>query len=138
GVVDEALADRKAVYFPRVFKSGLEFLEATPENLAPGSYGVPEPRGGPVLDPSACAVLFVVPGLAFDPAGTRLGRGGGHYDRALPTYPRGLRVALAAEAQLSPDLPGEAWDQPVDAVATERRLLWSSARPGSGSKENPT
>jgi 5-formyltetrahydrofolate cyclo-ligase len=83
-------------------------------------------------------VLFVVPGLAFDSAGTRLGRGGGHYDRALATYPRGLRVALAAEAQLSPDLPSDTWDQPVDAVVTERRLLWSAARPRPGIKENPT
>jgi 5-formyltetrahydrofolate cyclo-ligase len=50
-----------------------------------------------------------------------------------------LRVGLAAEAQLSPALPREAWDQPMDAVVTDRRLLWSAARPGrTGIKENLT
>lgn len=139
GIVEAALADNKIVYFPRVAATGLEFLEASPGDLIPGAHGIPEPRVGRRLPESVSDLLFLVPGVAFDPAGTRLGRGGGHYDRALAAHPRGLRVGLAAEAQLAPALPRDAWDQPMDAVVTDRRLLWSAARPGrTGTKENLT
>src|SRR4029077_10552335 len=100
GIVEAALADGKIVYFPRVAATGLELLEASPGDLTPGAYGIPEPHVGPRLPESVSDLLFLVPGAAFDPAGTRLGRGGGHYDRALAAHPGGLRVGLAAEAQL--------------------------------------
>ena len=130
GVVDAALELGKAVYFPRVVEPGtIQFLEASPRDLTPGAYGIPEPRNGRPLPRSESEVLFLVPGLAFDHDGRRLGRGGGHYDRTLALYPRGLRAGLAAEIQLAPGLPYDSWDQPVDAVVTERRLIWS-ARPG--------
>ncbi len=90
GIVEAALADGKIVYFPRVAATGLEFLEASPGDLTPGAYGIPEPRVGQRLPESVSDLLFLVPGVAFDPAGTRLGRGGGHYDRALAAHPRGL------------------------------------------------
>jgi len=135
-VVDAALELGKSVYFPRVVESGIQFLEASPGDLIPGSYGIPEPRDGRPLSRSESAVLFLVPGLAFDHDGTRLGRGGGHYDRTLALYACGLRAGLAAETQLSPRLPCDPWDQPVDAVVTERRLVWSAVRPGI--KENLT
>ena len=141
-VVDRALADGKTVYFPRVVGPAIEFLESPPQDLTPGAYGIPEPRHGRPLDRSALDVILLVPGLAFDAAGIRLGRGGGHYDRALEMYPHGLRVGPAAESQLSPGLPRDDWDQPMDLVVTERRLLWSTARagghPGTGIKENLT
>ena len=141
-VVDRALADGKAVYFPRVVGTGIEFLESTPQELTPGAYGIREPRHGRPLDRSISDVLLLVPALAFDATGIRLGRGGGHYDRALAMYPNGLRVGPAAESQLSPGLPRDDWDQPIDVVVTERRLLWSTARaghhPGTGIKENLT
>ncbi|HKA29534.1 MAG TPA: 5-formyltetrahydrofolate cyclo-ligase [Candidatus Binatia bacterium] len=136
GVVDVALGLGKTLYFPRVVEPGIQFLEASPGDLTPGSYGIPEPRSGRPLPRSESAVLFLVPGLAFDQEGRRLGRGGGHYDRTLALYPRGLRAGLVAEIQLAPGLPSDSWDQPVDAVVTERRLVWSAARPGI--KENLT
>jgi 5,10-methenyltetrahydrofolate synthetase len=129
-VVAAALSLGKRVFFPRLVESSLQFLEASPGDLTPGPYGIPEPRDGRPLSPSESAVLFLVPGVAFDPGGGRLGRGGGHYDRTLALYPRGLRAGLAAESQLSPGLPCDPWDQPIDTVVTERRLVWSAARPG--------
>jgi 5-formyltetrahydrofolate cyclo-ligase len=139
GVIEAALAGGKSVYFPRVEGSRLEFLEAAPGDLTPGPYGIPEPRDGRQLPASVSDAIFLVPGVGFDPAGTRLGRGGGHYDRALAMYPRGLRVGLTSEAELASTLPREAWDQPMDAIVTERRLLWSAARAGRTSiKENLT
>ena len=127
-VVEAALRDGKTVYFPRVAGSDLEFIAGVPQYLFPGAYGILEPPAGPTLNPEARDVLFLVPGVAFDDSGARLGRGGGHYDRALARHPHGLRIGLTTEAQLSADLPTDPWDQRVDAVATERRLLWASVR----------
>src|SRR5262249_35357779 len=104
-LVQVALATGKTVYFPRVVDSTLEFLSALPEDLQPGAYGVLDPSSGKPLDLRLPDVLFLVPGVAFDPAGLRLGRGGGHYDRALARHPHGLRIGLAAEPQIRPALP---------------------------------
>ncbi|WP_428569470.1 MAG: 5-formyltetrahydrofolate cyclo-ligase [Solidesulfovibrio sp. DCME] len=96
------------------------------DDLAPGSYGILEPR------PDACrpAEAFspgaiLVPGLAFDPSGARLGYGGGYYDRLLsqPAAAGAFVVGLAYDFQIVPRLPREAWDKPVDAVVTERQTL---------------
>ncbi len=127
-LVGAALADGKTVYFPTVTGAGLAFLDATPDHLRPGTHGVLEPTSGLPLPPGASSVVFLIPGLGFDPTGGRLGRGGGYYDRALAEHPRGLRLGLAFDADLSPALPLDVWDERVDAVATEQRLLWSSAR----------
>ncbi len=135
-LVESGLATGKTVYFPRVVEPGLEFLVAAPTDLQPGAYGVPEPTSGRRLSGGGAGVLFLVPGLAFDPQGGRLGRGGGHYDRALAGYPCGLRLGLTIDADLASVVPCDAWDQRVDAVVTERRLLWSAARPETAFKES--
>jgi 5-formyltetrahydrofolate cyclo-ligase len=79
--------------------------------------------GGSALEDDAPGVVFVVPGVAFDGHGVRLGRGRGWYDRALVRHPRAVRIGLAFELQLVDAVPEEAWDVRVDAVATEARLL---------------
>lgn len=70
--------------------------------------------------------LIVVPGVAFDRRGHRLGMGGGDYDRlfARPEYMRPTRIGLAFGFQLVDFLPGEDWDLPIHALSTERGLLW--------------
>jgi len=135
-LVASGLQGGRTIYFPRVTEVGLEFLPGSPSDLHPGRHGILEPPvSAEPLSNSRRDVLFLVPGLSFDPRGRRLGRGGGHYDRGLAGYPRGLRLGLAMDADLSPALPGEAWDEPVDAIVTESRLLWSAARPGTVCKE---
>lgn len=70
--------------------------------------------------PAETLEAVLVPGLAFDRDGRRLGRGGGHYDRFLArTRPGCLRVGLCFEGQWLPAVPVEAHDQAVDAVVTE-------------------
>lgn len=90
-------------------------------DLAPGPRGLSEPVG-PRLGPDAIAEadLAVVPALAVDPAGRRLGRGGGSYDRALTrvTPGRALVVALLHDGELVDAVPAEPHDRPVDAVIT--------------------
>ncbi|GAE30728.1 5-formyltetrahydrofolate cyclo-ligase [Halalkalibacter hemicellulosilyticus] len=66
--------------------------------------------------------LVVVPGVAFDQNGFRIGYGGGFYDRYLANY-KGQTVALATEVQIQPELPVEPHDRPVDYVITESRCL---------------
>jgi len=87
---------------------------------------------GPDLHPTEVD-LVLVPGLAFDRTGRRLGRGGGHYDRFLPRLrPDCRRIGLCFEGQLVDAVPVEPWDQSVDAVATESGVYaggaWSGQR----------
>jgi 5-formyltetrahydrofolate cyclo-ligase len=79
--------------------------------------GGSEPRLG--VDSVTEAALVLVPAFAVDPAGHRLGRGGGSYDRALARVPAGTPVAaLLYREELVPDVPVESWDRPVTSVVT--------------------
>ena len=88
--------------------------------LAPGRFGLLEPVG-PRLGPTAigAAEVVVVPALAVDRTGVRLGRGGGYYDRALRHVRPGARlVAIVFDDELLDALPVEPHDQRVTAVVT--------------------
>ncbi|OGR20235.1 MAG: 5-formyltetrahydrofolate cyclo-ligase, partial [Deltaproteobacteria bacterium RIFOXYB2_FULL_66_7] len=68
--------------------------------------------------------IIVVPGLAFDRRGNRLGRGFGYYDRFLESVPESVpRVGLAFADQRIPEVPVEAWDVPVHALVTEEGVI---------------
>jgi 5-formyltetrahydrofolate cyclo-ligase len=82
--------------------------------------------------------LVVVPGLAFDPAGTRLGRGRGYYDRAVAALRRDgavTVVGVAFDLQVVPELPRDSWDQMVDLIVTERRVLICREMPATDPSE---
>ncbi len=87
--------------------------------LAPGKWGIPEPvMKIPV--PSQKIDLVLVPGIAFDRRGNRLGRGGGYFDRFLSSIPQRIRkVALAYSFQIVERVPVTPQDVPVDEVITE-------------------
>lgn len=89
--------------------------------LAPGYGGIAEPQVPQWVPEGERVDLAVAPGLAFDPAGMRLGHGGGHYDRllALPVLRGAFKVGLAFEMQVVKALPGCPWDVAMDAVVTE-------------------
>ncbi|WP_298213709.1 5-formyltetrahydrofolate cyclo-ligase [Acidocella sp.] len=82
--------------------------------LRPGRYGTRHPEGE-ALTPE----VLLVPLLAFDARGHRLGYGGGYYDRSLAALPRALAIGCAYAAQEVAELPAEPTDMPLDAVATE-------------------
>lgn len=90
-------------------------------------HGVSEPVGGTAAKLSSVD-LVLVPGLAFDEAGHRLGRGAGFYDRFLEEF-RAQRKSKAAalgicfEAQLVGEIPAEKHDQTLDGLVTEKRVL---------------
>jgi 5-formyltetrahydrofolate cyclo-ligase len=80
-----------------------------------GYAGIPEPvEDGPVADDETALVLM--PGLAFDPEGHRIGYGGGFYDRFLAKEPEHPTLALCYAFQMLPKLETEEFDIPVDCV----------------------
>ncbi|SNS68815.1 5-formyltetrahydrofolate cyclo-ligase [Geodermatophilus saharensis] len=109
------------VLLPVVPESGTDLRWAVDTGrLVPGRYGILEPAG-PRLGPTAVgtAEVVVVPALAVDRDGTRLGRGGGWYDRALQhVRPGAVVVALVFDDELVDRLPALAHDRPVTAVVT--------------------
>lgn len=91
---------------------------AGPESLVPGPYGLLEPCG-PLLGAAAIGLagLVLVPALAVDRVGTRLGRGGGHYDRSLPLATAGTPlVAVVRDVELVDFLPAEPHDVRMTAA----------------------
>ena len=91
--------------------------------LAPAPFGLLEPVAGrcPRIPPGKID-LIVVPLLAFDESGHRLGYGHGFYDRYLKTA-QCTKVGLAYEAQMCGKLPHEAHDVPLDYIVTEKRII---------------
>ena len=90
--------------------------------LVPGRFGIPEPpRSARTLLPQP-GDLMLVPALAYDRAGRRLGRGGGYYDRFLPLCTRAVKLAAAFEIQRAAAVQIDSFDVAMDAVATELRI----------------
>ncbi len=93
--------------------------------LSTNRWGIPEPAP----DPARCAepaqlALILVPGLAFDARGSRLGRAAGYYDRFLHRAGHGpLRIGLFYSLQQLPEIPTEPWDEPLDLVVTDAGIL---------------
>ncbi len=111
--------------------SPLEFREAFGQGgdqaLVPGIWGILEPtESSPVVDPRSLD-LILVPALAVDPRGYRLGYGKGHYDRTLPLAENATRVAVVFDFQLIAEVPDYDHDVPVDQVVTDRRVLLATA-----------
>ncbi len=102
-------------YLPKVAGEGLSVHPFGP--LVPGPFGLMEPATSAV-EPEVLD-LVLVPGLAFDLEGFRLGRGRGFYDRFLASV-AAKTVGVAPEALLLPRLPRDPWDVPVAYLATER------------------
>lgn len=94
------------------------------DDLVISTYGIREPRPGKhaLIDPDEID-LFIVPGVAFDASGTRLGFGGGYYDRLLSGVTGKAIVALAFEIQIASQLPCEAFDIKMKKIITERRVI---------------
>jgi 5-formyltetrahydrofolate cyclo-ligase len=101
--------------YPRSEASNLVFchVESLAE-LVPGRFGIREPKGPTFPDPPTIAL---VPGLAFDFQGRRLGRGGGYYDRFLAILPPTTRkIGVCFSFQILTDIPIEPHDQRVDTL----------------------
>ena len=115
------------VLLPVVVADGLDWAGyGGAGELIAGALGTRAPAG-PRLGPSALATAdaVLVPALAVDRRGVRLGRGGGYYDRALAALPPGARlVALLHDGELVERLPADPWDTTVTSVV-EPTIGWT-------------
>lgn len=127
------LAVGKTVAAPRVHAAN-RMLEPCKildldRDLAPGFHGIPEPLPHCAPVPLAAIDWVLVPGVAFDTGGYRIGYGGGYYDRLLPLLRRDARrVAGAFELQVVDRVPTAPHDLTVDAIVTEQRTLEPQVR----------
>ena len=115
-MLEQALRDGKRVAVPKVYGDEMKFLYLDDlTKVSKGYAGIPEPiADGPVADDTTALVLM--PGLAFDPQGHRIGYGGGFYDKFLAAEPNHPTLALCYEFQMLPVLDTEEHDIPVDTV----------------------
>ena len=126
-LLDALLAAGKHVLLPVLLPDNdLDWARYTgPADLATARRGLLEPSGpGLGVEAIAGADVVLVPGLAVDMRGRRLGRGGGSYDRALARVPVGtFTCVLLNDEEILEEVPVEEHDRTVTAAATERRLL---------------
>ncbi len=109
------------VAYPRV-ETGrrLGFHASTIDALVPGAYGLREPVGDAATAMALSDIAaFVIPGLAFDRAGGRIGWGRGYYDATLAAAPQALRIGLAFECQVVESVPHDPHDVRLHYVVTE-------------------
>lgn len=115
-ILEQALRDGKQVAIPKCYGSEMRFIFMDDLSQVENSgFGIPEPIADiPVAADETALVLM--PGLAFDPQGHRMGYGGGFYDRFLAAEPNHPTVALCYDFQIFEHLETEEFDIPVDLV----------------------
>ncbi len=129
GIARTARSAGKGLVLPRVQQEPRKlWLHAWVGEPVPGAYGIREPAAGwPLVEPGAID-LVVVPGVAFDRSGGRLGYGGGYYDRTLllirAANPGARFVGLAFTLQVVAALPREEHDIPLDGLVTEDGMAY--------------
>ena len=115
-MLEQARADGKRIAVPKCFGNEMKFIYLDDlTRVEKGYAGIPEPidDGPEARNPTA---LVLMPGLAFDRAGHRIGYGGGFYDRYLMAHPQHKTLALCFDFQMFAHLETEAHDIPVDFV----------------------
>jgi 5-formyltetrahydrofolate cyclo-ligase len=115
-MLEQALKDGKQVAVPKVYGDEMKFILMEDLSAVEKGYaGIPEPVAD---EPVACdeMALVLMPGLAFDPQGHRIGYGGGFYDKFLAKEPNHPTLALCYDFQMLQELETEEFDIPVDQV----------------------
>jgi 5-formyltetrahydrofolate cyclo-ligase len=113
-----------AVLLPRVNGEELELREVRGmDALVPGAFGIREPGGATRVATPTETDCVLIPGVAFDATGGRVGRGRGFYDRLLARIPNVPRIALAWEWQLLEQVPVDSRDAKMDWLITPERIL---------------
>ena len=140
-MIEACLREKKVCYVPKVNGAGnMQMLQITSmEELVPAPpYNIPEPKERDAKGEARSEAidkgldLFIIPGVAFDSGGKRLGRGAGYYDIYLEKYlaaaeklsrPKPKIMALSFSCQMVPEVPCEEHDMKMDAILTPDREL---------------
>lgn len=139
-MIEEAVRQGIAAALPRMEPEGrlsLFRISDLSQDLEVNSIGILEPRQSCPRVETEDLSIVIVPGVAFDPLGYRIGYGGGFYDRLLSENPRPWRVALAFDLQRVPRVPRKPHDVPVDVLVTEKGARFYYRRPGLGPDPSP-
>ena len=125
-LMETLLAEERRIVLPEITGRGTMEARELPamDALTDGAFGIatPDPTRGSIVPPEEIDVI-IVPGAAFSSDGGRLGLGGGYYDRFLPRARNAVRLVLAFDFQIVPDVPMGVQDARVDVILTERRMI---------------
>ena len=114
--IGDRLPEGKIFAFPKVSEGQVSYHAiSSVRDLVPGTFGVREPRSSEEVPPPD---LILVPGLAFDMSGNRLGRGAGYFDRILVKL-ECFRLGICFSKQVVPSVPVDSHDEAVDGILTE-------------------
>lgn len=121
-IIEKAWSLGKRVAFPKVFGDMMRFFEISDfSSLHSGTFGVMEPEEkNPV---SWSTPLVLVPGVAFDLNGGRMGFGKGYYDKYLASIPTCITMGISYDFQITDELPMEPTDVALDYIISERRCI---------------
>lgn len=111
----------KNIFLPRVNGSTLDILRYDADNMHIGAFNINEPSGHNTTDIEAID-LVIVPGVAFDKNGNRLGRGKGYYDSLLSNC-RAIKIGVCYDFQLLDNIPAENHDVKMDIIITPKYLI---------------
>lgn len=126
GIIESALASGKRVMVPRTDPTTLRLSFAQIQSLSelsPGAFGIPEPGPGAKPETLSEADVVLVPIVAWDDGGHRLGYGRGYFDRELRSKGKAVSVGLALESQRFDSVPQTAEDVSLEVIVTEDRTL---------------
>jgi 5-formyltetrahydrofolate cyclo-ligase len=125
-MISRALAEGRQVAAPRVERASRRLMPYAvrdlPSDLTPGVYGILEPKPDRLPVPLDRIDVVIVPAVAWDEEGFRVGYGGGYYDRFLLQVGQAARVGLGFELQVLPEVPRSAEDLPVDVLVTDKTV----------------
>lgn len=123
-ILEHAWSMGKRVALPRVHEDELRLhLIDSQTPLAPGAFSVPEPADNAASIEPGEVDFALIPALALDPRGHRIGYGGGYYDRLIPRLSKACTCAVAYDFQLISEVPELPFDVSVDLVITDARAI---------------
>jgi len=117
-IVTKAFKEKKVVL---PITNDIKLSELSKFEFEKGSYNVPEPKVKKIVKPEVID-LAIIPGIAFDKHGSRIGYGKGYYDKLLKQV-SAKKIALAYEFQIVQEIPTEAHDVKMDMIITEERVI---------------
>ena len=111
----------KELYLPRVNGDDLEIVAYNPTSLTCGAYGIQEPVGEKTVGIESIDTV-IVPAMAYDRTGNRLGRGRGYYDRLLAGS-RCRKIGFVYDCQIVDRVPTDQFDVAVDVIVTDKQII---------------
>jgi 5-formyltetrahydrofolate cyclo-ligase len=129
-IIRRTFDQNKIVVLPLVKTDTKKFklfkIDDFAKDLKPGQNGILQPNPAKCRTvPIDCIDIAIIPGVAFDEKGGRVGSGDGYYDRLIPHLPVTTRkVALALDYQIIPQVPIESHDKHVDIIITDKRIIY--------------